>query len=131
MVKAELGTKRVDPETGKKFYDLGRDPIVSPYTGKSYPISYFESVVKSQIIEPEMVSENEAEVSLNSPEFLDLEEGDDEEVAEDNMTDLDEETTPMVDLDTEDDSFLEDEDEDDGTEVKDIIGESFTEDDDI
>lgn len=131
MVKAELGTKRVDPETGKKFYDLGRDPIVSPYTGKSYPISYFESVVKSQIIEPEMVSENEAEISLNSSEFLNLEEGDDEEVAEDNMTDLDEETTPMVDLDTEDDSFLEDEDEDDGTEVKDIIGESFTEDDDI
>ena len=129
MVKAELGTKRVDPETGKKFYDLGRDPIVSPYTGKSYPISYFESVVKSQIIEPEMVLENEAEISLNSSEFLNLEEGDDEEVAEDNMTDLDEETTPMVDLDTEDDSFLED--EDDGTEVKDIIGESFTEDDDI
>jgi len=129
VVKAELGTKRVDPETGKKFYDLGRDPIVSPYTGKSYPTSYFENAVKSQIIEQEVVSEDEAEVSLDSPEFLTLEEADDEEVAEDNMTDLDEETTPMVDVDTEDDSFLED--EDDGTEVKEIIGEGFTEDDDI
>ncbi|WP_375655815.1 TIGR02300 family protein, partial [Bartonella sp. AA83SXKL] len=40
MAKQELGTKRVDPETGKKFYDLNRDPIVSPYTGISYPRSY-------------------------------------------------------------------------------------------
>ncbi|TIV64649.1 MAG: TIGR02300 family protein, partial [Mesorhizobium sp.] len=40
MAKAELGTKRVDPETGRKFYDLNKDPIVSPYTGKSYPRSY-------------------------------------------------------------------------------------------
>ena len=43
MAKAELGTKRIDPETGRKFYDLGKDPIVSPYTGKSYPRTYFES----------------------------------------------------------------------------------------
>ncbi|WP_205283831.1 FYDLN acid domain-containing protein, partial [Escherichia coli] len=24
MAKAELGTKRTDPDTGKKFYDLNR-----------------------------------------------------------------------------------------------------------
>ena len=42
MAKTELGTKRIDPETGRKFYDLNKDPIVSPYTGKSYPRSYFE-----------------------------------------------------------------------------------------
>lgn len=34
MPKEEWGTKRVCPETGKRFYDLGRTPIVSPYTGK-------------------------------------------------------------------------------------------------
>ena len=43
MAKSELGTKRIDPETGRKFYDLNNDPIVSPYTGKSYPRSYFDS----------------------------------------------------------------------------------------
>ena len=43
MAKNELGTKRIDPETGRKFYDLNKDPIVSPYTGTSYPRSYFES----------------------------------------------------------------------------------------
>jgi len=34
MPKEEWGTKRVCPTTGKRFYDLGRDPIVSPYTGE-------------------------------------------------------------------------------------------------
>jgi hypothetical protein len=38
VAKAELGTKRTDPDTGKKFYDLNRDPVVSPYTGKSWPL---------------------------------------------------------------------------------------------
>ncbi|AHM04111.1 Transcription initiation factor TFIIIB, Brf1 subunit/Transcription initiation factor TFIIB [Roseibacterium elongatum DSM 19469] len=33
MPKEEWGVKRVCPTTGKRFYDLNRDPIVSPYTG--------------------------------------------------------------------------------------------------
>ena len=44
MAKPELGTKRVDPETGRKFYDLNKDPIVSPFTGKEYPLSFFEAI---------------------------------------------------------------------------------------
>lgn len=34
MPKAEWGTKRICPTTGKRFYDLNRTPIVSPYTGE-------------------------------------------------------------------------------------------------
>ena len=34
MPKEEWGVKRVCPTTGKRFYDLNRDPIVSPYTGE-------------------------------------------------------------------------------------------------
>lgn len=34
MPKAEWGTKRVCPTTGKRFYDLNKTPIVSPYTGE-------------------------------------------------------------------------------------------------
>ena len=34
MPKEEWGVKRVCPTTGKRFYDLGRVPIVSPYTGE-------------------------------------------------------------------------------------------------
>jgi uncharacterized protein (TIGR02300 family) len=33
MPKEEWGTKRLCPETGKRFYDLNKQPIVSPYTG--------------------------------------------------------------------------------------------------
>ena len=39
MAKAELGTKRICPDTGRKFYDLGKTPVVSPYTGKVVPIT--------------------------------------------------------------------------------------------
>ena len=38
MAKSELGTKRICPETGRKFYDLGKDPVISPYTGQIVPI---------------------------------------------------------------------------------------------
>ena len=34
MPKEEWGTKRVCPTTGKRFYDMNRDPIVSPYSGE-------------------------------------------------------------------------------------------------
>ena len=47
MAKPELGTKRVCPVTGRKFYDLDKDPIVSPYTGQSYPRSLFEPQAKA------------------------------------------------------------------------------------
>jgi len=33
MPKEEWGVKRVCPTTGKRFYDLNKDPIISPYTG--------------------------------------------------------------------------------------------------
>ncbi|MEM7731859.1 MAG: TIGR02300 family protein [Pseudomonadota bacterium] len=34
MPKEEWGVKRLCPTTGKRFYDLNKDPIVSPYTGE-------------------------------------------------------------------------------------------------
>lgn len=34
MPNEEWGTKRLCPTTGKRFYDLNKDPIVSPYTGE-------------------------------------------------------------------------------------------------
>jgi uncharacterized protein (TIGR02300 family) len=33
MPKEEWGVKRLCPTTGKRFYDLNKNPIVSPYTG--------------------------------------------------------------------------------------------------
>ncbi|HVZ50528.1 MAG TPA: TIGR02300 family protein [Pseudolabrys sp.] len=39
MAKSELGTKRICPDTGRKFYDLNKTPVISPYTGKVVPIA--------------------------------------------------------------------------------------------
>ncbi|QNQ61616.1 TIGR02300 family protein [Brucella sp. 6810] len=113
MAKAELGTKRIDPETGKKFYDLNRDPIISPYTGISYPRSYFEATVESRAAE-----EEELDTALEKPEFVSLEDADDETKGSDDLPDLDDD----VDLgDDDDDTFLEEE-EDEDDDVSGILG---------
>ncbi len=131
VAREELGPKRVDPETGKKFYDLGKDPIVSPYTGKSYPRSYFEEpVVEKPRKEPAAArkeepaeAEEETEEDEAAPEFVPLEEADegaDESEGEDEeLPDL-----PDVDIDVEEDEeaeedvFLEEEEgEDDLSDV--------------
>jgi uncharacterized protein (TIGR02300 family) len=39
VAKSELGTKRICPTTGKKFYDLNKSPVISPYTGEVVPIA--------------------------------------------------------------------------------------------
>ena len=39
MPKDEWGVKRVCPTTGKRFYDLNKTPIVSPYTGETVELS--------------------------------------------------------------------------------------------
>ena len=39
MPKEEWGVKRVCPTTGKRFYDLNKTPIVSPYTGDVVELS--------------------------------------------------------------------------------------------
>jgi uncharacterized protein (TIGR02300 family) len=38
LAKSELGTKRICPITGKKFYDLNKNPVISPYTGEVVPV---------------------------------------------------------------------------------------------
>ena len=74
MAKPELGTKRIDPETGKKFYDLNRDPIVSPYTGKTYPLSFFEETSAAAVLEKEEEEDtNEVDTENTEVELVSLE----------------------------------------------------------
>lgn len=111
MADSKLGTKRIDPETGRKFYDLGRDPIVSPYTGVAYPRSYFEAnAVAVARDEEDEVEERETEVEETAAETVSLEEADDEAKSGDDLPDLGDED---VDLggDDGDNTFLEEEEE--------------------
>ncbi|RRI01123.1 TIGR02300 family protein [Mesorhizobium tamadayense] len=122
MAKPELGTKRIDPETGRKFYDLNKDPIVSPYTGKSYPRSYFDEGKISAIEEDEEVAEKEIDAEEEEGAVIvSLEDADEEtKGGGDDLPDLGEDED--VDLgDDDDDTFLADEEEEDD-DVADMIG---------
>lgn len=120
MAKAELGTKRVCPETGRKFYDLNRDPVVSPYTGKSYPLSYFEDTESTKVVEEEETDEV-AEVDSDNTEVVSLEEADEEASGgSDNLPDIDDDGDVELD-DDDDDTFLESDDEEED-DMSGIIG---------
>ena len=123
MAKDIRGTKREDPETGRKFYDLNRDPIVSPYTGKSYPRSFFEQTAtrKSADREEEQEDEEETEVeeaapaaASDEPEVISLEDADAEEAGtEEEIPDV-EDVEEVEDIGEDDeDAFLEEDEEED------------------
>jgi uncharacterized protein (TIGR02300 family) len=122
VAKNELGTKRVDPETGRKFYDLNKDPIVSPYTGKTYPRSYFEEGKIAAIEEEEEVAEKEVDAEEEEGvEVVSLEEADEDVKAGDDLPDLGDDEDDVDLGDDEDDTFLADEEEEDD-DVADMIG---------
>ena len=50
MPKAEWGTKRICPTTGKRFYDLNKSPIVSPYTGEIVDIESVRRKMAASVI---------------------------------------------------------------------------------
>ncbi|OJT97430.1 TIGR02300 family protein [Metarhizobium album] len=127
MAKAELGTKRTDPDTGKKFYDLNRNPIVSPYTGKSWPLSYFEESSVAAIME-KAEDEEVAEVDTESTEveLVSLEDGDDA-AGGDDLPDMGDDDVDIGDDD--DDTFLEADEDEDEDDVSGIIGVTGDDDD--
>ena len=116
MAKRERGTKREDPETGKKFYDLNKDPIVSPYTGKSYPRSFFESGVRAKAA-PERDEEEEEEVEVvevvepGAPEIVSLDEAEAEEEAGEDIPEVEGEEEVEDIGEDEADVFLEEEED--------------------
>ena len=121
MAKTDLGTKRTCPETGKKFYDLGKDPIISPYTGIAYPLTAFEQVRREARVEEDEVEDVEATTAVDTVEFVPLEDADAEEKAEgDDLPDLGDDDVDLGDDDA-DDTFLEEEEEDDDN-MADILG---------
>ncbi len=77
MAKPELGTKRVCPETGRKFYDLNKDPVISPYTGKVVPIEAVPTRGRPEPAPVRAVVPEEAEAPVvEEAEFVSLEEAD-------------------------------------------------------
>ena len=127
MAKPELGTKRIDPETGKKFYDLNRDPIVSPYTGKSYPLSFFEETSAAAVLEKDEDEDvNEVDTENTEVELVSLEDADEDAAGGDDLPDLGDDD---VEIDgDDDDTFLEQDEDDDDDDMSDLIGVTGDED---
>jgi uncharacterized protein (TIGR02300 family) len=111
MAKPDLGTKRICPETGRKFYDLNKDPIVSPYTGQSYPRSYFDNGAAA-VVEDEEIEDKEVDPEEGGAELISLEDADGGE-----NIDLDDDDVDLGD-DEEDGTFLADDEEDED----DVVG---------
>lgn len=129
MAKIDLGTKRIDPETGRKFYDLNKDPIVSPYSGKSYPRSYFDSGVEKTVDEDDEVEEKEVETEEEGAEVITLEDADEEAKGGDDLPDLGDDEDVEIEDDDDDDTFLAEEEEEEDDDVSGIIGVGDDEDD--
>ena len=122
MANQDRGTKREDPDTGKKFYDLNRDPIISPYTGKSYPRSFFEQSAVPRKGRDDENEDDDAEVeeissaAADEPEVISLEDADAEESGNDSGEDIPdvEDVEDVEDIGgDEEDVFLEEDEEED------------------
>ena len=127
MAKPELGTKRLCPHCGAKFYDLSKSPIVCPKCGSVVEIVTVSPRGRSDAgarapLAP--VAAQEVEVpETPDAEFVSLEEADAEsaggKVA---VTSEDGEDEDVEIADEADDSTFLEEEEDADEDVSDIIG---------
>ena len=100
MPKPEWGTKRLCPTTGKRFYDLNKRPIVSPYTGEVVELEVHRGRMIAAdaadgAIKKMKVAEAETDLDVIDDEDVDielddelLEEEDDDNVSLDDITDV-------------------------------------------
>jgi len=108
MPKEEWGVKRVCPTTGKRFYDLNKSPIVSPYTNEVVELDKNKNrMIAADAADMSTVRDKEAE--LESEDIVLEEDADDVEVnlADDILEDDEEDTVPLeeiADMPSDDDS---------------------------
>ncbi len=98
MPKEEWGVKRLCPTTGKRFYDLNRSPVVSPYTGEVVEVETFgRKGALGGFDSAEKVRKKTAEAPEAEDALLDddvdtdddlLEEDDDDTVSFDELSDV-------------------------------------------
>ena len=92
MPKDEWGVKRICPTTAKRFYDLNKNPIVSPYTGDVVELDTSKTrmiaadAADRSAVSPETEEDQEEEVVLDDDD-VDVDLGDDvlQEDGEDNV----------------------------------------------
>jgi uncharacterized protein (TIGR02300 family) len=134
VAKSELGTKRVCPDTGRKFYDLGKTPVISPYTGKVVPVAPLpQARSRPETAATTRAAAEEADAitpEVANAEFVSLEDADAEQQGkvtqkgEAPLPEEDDDDDVEVDESLDDAAFIEEEEEGDA-DVSDIIGETI------
>lgn len=94
MPKDEWGVKRLCPTTGRRFYDLNKDPIVSPYTGEVVDLST-NTASPAKVLE-KTEDKSEAEDVLEDADAV-LEDDDSDIDIEDDLLDDDDDDTVNLD----------------------------------
>ena len=97
MPKEEWGTKRVCPTTGKRFYDLNANPIVSPYTGDIVTIEAGKARTMVADAEDAQTKKLKAADSDDEIALEDDTEESDANLGDDVLEDDDEESTVSLD----------------------------------
>lgn len=102
MPKEQWGVKRLCPTTGKRFYDLNKTPVVSPYTGEIVSIDtnprkgssahHHAEAAKHKVVAPQEVDNEDAlldddDVAVEADDDL-LEDEDDDTVSFDELSDV-------------------------------------------
>ncbi|MER2606810.1 MAG: TIGR02300 family protein [Siculibacillus sp.] len=116
MAKPELGTKRLCPNCGTKYYDLNRDPILCPKCGTTFTVAAIALRAKAAPVEEEEV---EAEEAL-PVDFVSLEEADAEQSGGEEVPEIEDEEIADIGDDLGDDTFLEPEDDEEDIDGIDI-----------
>ena len=97
MPKEEWGVKRVCPTTGKRFYDLNKTPIISPYTGEAVELD--TSMTRMIAADNEDMSSVQAKESGLDAEEVVLDDDDvDVDLGDDVLDDDDEDSVPLEDI---------------------------------
>lgn len=97
MANPEWGTKRVCPTTGKRFYDLNRTPVVSPYTGEVVDIDQLRRKNSGMAPTPEKKIPAAAESDLDDDVLIDAPDTDDTDLDDDLLEDDDGDDTVSLD----------------------------------
>lgn len=101
MPKAEWGTKRLCPTSGKRFFDLNKNPIVSPYTGEIVEVDNSKTRMiaadaedavtakaKEAEVEDDAVLEDDDDADVNLGDDILDDEEDDDTVSLDEIADV-------------------------------------------
>lgn len=101
MPKEDWGVKRLCPTTGKRFYDLNKSPIVSPYTGEIVDIESTRRKMTAAPVRAKPKKDDEDEVLVDDldtdEDLLPVEEESEDVDIDDDLLEDDEDDTVSLD----------------------------------